>query len=103
MGAIGFNHTLHPIRLSLSAGGCSLVSWCPLRLLVLLCCFLRPLLQHTHAALRQQDMLTALHQGITLNDELVLLVGGQAVLHPVPLPEGDHDVPGHAWGARDGW
>jgi hypothetical protein len=59
-------------------------------------------LQHTDAALRQQDMLITLHEGIALNDELVLLVGGQTVLHPVPLPERHYDVPGQR-GLRRHW
>src|SRR4030095_10779596 len=39
---------------------------------------LRPLLQHAHAALRQQHMLAALHGWVALNDELIILVGSQA-------------------------
>src|SRR5207249_1649976 len=54
-----------------------------------------PLLQHTRTALRQEDVLAALYQGIALDNELVLLVGGQTVLDPVPLPQRHDDVPGH--------
>jgi hypothetical protein len=47
-----------------------------LRLVLLLRLFLRPLLQQTHTALRQQHGLTALHKRIAFDDELVLLIGG---------------------------
>jgi hypothetical protein len=50
--------------------------------------FLRPLQRHARTALRQQDVLGALHERIALNDKLVVLVGSagafeqnRAVLH----------------------
>ena len=61
-----------------------------------------PLLLHAHTALRQQDGLLARHERLVLDNERVLLVGGQAGLSSVPLPERHHDVPGQPWDAGDG-
>ena len=58
-------------------------------MLLLLGLLLRPLLQHTDIALHHEDVLIALYQRVTFDDELAVLVRGQAVLHPVPLPQSD--------------
>jgi hypothetical protein len=63
---------------------------------------LLPLLPHAGATLDQQDGLGAFHDRVALEDELVIRVGGQAVLHPIPLPERHYDGPGQRWRAGEG-
>ena len=72
-------------------------------LLLLLGLLLRPLERHTRAALRQQDVLAALHDRVPFDDELIVLVGGHALVHSIPLPQRNHDSPRQRWPRRHGW
>jgi hypothetical protein len=91
--AVGLGHRLAPSSCASTRQEAGLLEGLPvldrgsLRLaLGLLRLLLRPLQRHAGAALRHEDVLGALHERISLNDKLIVLVGGHAVLHPVPLP-----------------
>jgi hypothetical protein len=57
---------------------------------------LRPLLHRTGAVLRQQDVRPiARHHRMAFNNERIVGMGRQAVLHPVPLAQRNDDQPGY--------
>src|SRR6266446_3149131 len=91
-----------PLSADRSPGLHAPVSWClprgwlPRR-------FLCPLLEHAHTALHQQHVrAVAGDHRLTLHNEFVVRMGGQALLHPAPLAQRNDHQPGNRLPARDG-